>query len=67
MKGGFRMQSVDQQFANTRADEFRRADAELRATCDLMSYLSLEECAIVTEKMHRQFMLKLGRRESRLQ
>jgi len=32
-----------------------------------MSYLSLEECAIVAEKMHRQFMLELGRQESRLQ
>jgi hypothetical protein len=35
------MPSVDQISAACRADEFRRADAELRATADLLSYLSL--------------------------
>jgi hypothetical protein len=67
MKGGFRMPSVDRLSAEHRADEFRRADAELRATADLLSYLSLAEAAAVTDKMHRQFMLELGRQESRLQ
>jgi hypothetical protein len=61
------MPSVDQISAEHRADEFRRADAELRATADLLSYLSLAEAAAVTDKMHRQFMLELGRQEARLQ
>ena len=61
------MPSVDRLSAEHRADEFRRADAELRATADLLSYLSLAEAAAVTDKMHRQFMLELGRQESRLQ
>ena len=61
------MPSADQVSATLRADEFRRADAELRATADLLSYLSLAEAADVTDKMHRQFMLELGRQEARLQ
>jgi hypothetical protein len=61
------MPSVDRSDEQCRADEFRRADAELRATADLLSYLTLEEAAIVTDKMHRQFMLELGRQEARLQ
>ena len=61
------MPSVDPISAEHRADEFRRADAELRATADLLSYLSLAEAAAVTDKMHRQFMLDLQRREARLQ
>jgi hypothetical protein len=61
------MPSVDRSDEQCRADEFRRADAELRATADLLSYLSLAEAAAVTDKMHRQFMLELGRQEARLQ
>jgi hypothetical protein len=61
------MPSADQVSAILHADGFRRADAELRATADLLSYLSLAEAAAVTDKMHRQFMLELGRQEARLQ
>ena len=61
------MSSVDQLSAAHRADEFRRADAELRATADLLSYLSLAEAAAVTDKMHRQFLSELGKQERRLQ
>jgi hypothetical protein len=34
---------------------------------DLMSYLSLEEACIVTDEIHQQLMLDLGRRGARLQ
>jgi hypothetical protein len=61
------MPSVDQSDAQCRADEFRKADAELRATADLLSYLSLAEAAAVAGKMHQQFVLELGRQEARLQ
>jgi hypothetical protein len=61
------MPSADQVSATLRADEFRRADAELRATADLLSYLSLAEPAAVTDKMHRQFVLELVRQRARLQ
>jgi hypothetical protein len=61
------MPSADQLSAARRADEFRRADAKLRVIADLMSYLSLEEACIVTNEIHQQLMLDLGRQEARLQ
>jgi hypothetical protein len=61
------MPSADQLSATQRADEFRKSDARLRATADLMAYLTLEECAIVSGEMHESFMRELGRQEARLQ
>jgi hypothetical protein len=61
------MPSPDHQFAVRRADEFRRADAKLRAISDLLSYLSLAEAAVVADEIHRDLMLDLGRQEARLQ
>ena len=61
------MPSADLLSATQRTDEFRKSDARLRATADLMSYLTLEECVIVSAEMYESFMRELGRQEARLQ
>ena len=61
------MPSADQLSAARRADEFRRADAKLRATADLLAYLDPAEAAAVASEISRDLLRDLVPSEGRLQ